>query len=151
MTGTGNGSRGALYIIVLVSVLHLVWAGLLISSATAAHSTPVAAVVAVTGSRAAAAGALASTGLLALFTGWLHGSPHRIRPWLRVAGLVPQQFFLVASAASGVMAAVHGHYADGVPRPWQFILGDQLPVVLVALLYATAIVVVSRPGPARRA
>jgi hypothetical protein len=53
--------------------------------------------------------------------------------------LVPQQFVLIISASGALHAAFVGHYADGVPRPWQFILGDQLPVILAALLYTYAL------------
>lgn len=141
-----SGENTALYVILMVSFLHLTWAALLLSSASAAHSTPVGAVITVLHSRSAAVVALAGTGLLALLAAWFHENPlHRsMRPRYLALLLVPQQILLIMSAAGGISAAINGHYADGVARPWQFILGDQLPVILVALLYTTAILVIGR-------
>jgi hypothetical protein len=141
---SSNEGGGALYVISAVSLLHLGWAALLASSAAAAHSNPVAAVASVTGSRGGAAVALAVTAILALAVAWVYRSHWRIHPGLLIAGLVPQQFFLIVSAASGIVAATRGHYADGTVRSWPFIVTDQSPVILIALLYTTAILVVSR-------
>lgn len=133
----------SLYIVLIVSVLHLLWAGLLLWSPAAAHSTPVEAVVSVTHNRAGAVALLAGTGVLALIAAWLHERHRSLRPAYLALLLIPQQILLVVSAAGGITAALRGHYADGVARPWQFILGDQLPVILIALLYTTAILVIA--------
>lgn len=137
----------SLFVVALVSLLHLAWAALVIASPVAARSTPIAAVVAVTGSRGGAVAALAGTAVLALAVSWVQHSSRTpdVRPGTLALGLIPQQFFILASAAGGIGAAVVGHYADGVIRPWQFIIGDQLPVILIAFLYSTAIIVVDRP------
>lgn len=54
--------------------------------------------------------------------------------------LLPQQAVLTVSATSSVMAVIHGRYADGVPRPWYFILADQAPVILTMALHTIAVV-----------
>jgi len=54
--------------------------------------------------------------------------------------LIPQQFFLCLAAGGSVMAIYSGHYADGVLRSQAFILADQSPWVLAALLYTVSVV-----------
>lgn len=129
----------ALVIIWYASLLHAIWAVLLSVSPLAAHSTPVSVVVTLLGGRWPAVAALAVSGLLAVLV-------TRARTGLAPLLLVPQQIMLLMSAAAGIYAAVMGHYADGVPRAWEFILGDQSPVILVAFLYTTALLAY-RPVP----
>lgn len=134
---------GSLYIIMATSCLHLAWTGLLVWSAAAAFSTPVSGVISVLGSRYVAAFALAASAALAMVVAWLYrSSRHSPATRTMTLGLVPQQFLLLLSALSGIRAIIAGHYADGVIRAWQFIAGDQLPVIVVALLYTTAILAV---------
>ena len=40
--------------------------------------------------------------------------------------VLPQQTLLMSSAAGAIVCVLNGHYADGVPRDWGFILADQL-------------------------
>ena len=54
--------------------------------------------------------------------------------------LIPQQVLLLMSAFAGIHAAVQQHYADGVLRGWAFILGDQMAMIALAVLYTIAIV-----------
>ncbi len=51
------------------------------------------------------------------------------------AALLPQQVLLVASAVAVSYFAAVGHFGDGVPRSHLFILADQFPKVLLALLH----------------
>jgi len=53
--------------------------------------------------------------------------------------LIPQQCILLLSAFGSLQAVILGHYADGVSRPSIFILADQLPNILIALLYTVAV------------
>jgi len=53
--------------------------------------------------------------------------------------LIPQQFFMLLSAGGSIVAIYHGYYADGVVRSSAFILADQSPWVLAALLYTFSI------------
>lgn len=139
------GEDQALYVIVIVSFLHVAWSVLLGINPAAGHATPVQPVTDVCGGRYGAIAALGVTSALALGAAWQHRRLQD-RSWLRALALVPQQFLLLVSATGGITAAVLGHYADGTVRPWPFILGDQLPVVLVAVLYTTAILAVGRAG-----
>lgn len=52
---------------------------------------------------------------------------------------IPQQFFLLLTTGSVINFVLVQHYADGVIRSWQFILQDQLPVILLTIGYAFAI------------
>jgi len=63
--------------------------------------------------------------------------------------LLPQQTLLIITAIGAVLAAISGHYADGVPRPTLFILADQFPPILIAAAHTVAIVVHGKsiPGP----
>lgn len=53
--------------------------------------------------------------------------------------LLPQQTILLLSAFSVVSAIGAGHFGDGVPRPWEFILLDQLPILITAIMYTIAV------------
>ena len=43
------------------------------------------------------------------------------------------------AAWGGFQAIVNGQYADGVARPYEFILTDQLPIMLFALIHTLAV------------
>jgi hypothetical protein len=113
--------------------LHYAWGILLAISPAAMRSTPVSAIAAVLGGRWGAMATLFTVATAALAAGVAR------HPWPRPVLLVPQQTVLLMSAGAGLHAAVLGHYADGVPRPWPFILGDQFPVILAAVLYSAAL------------
>lgn len=57
---------------------------------------------------------------------------------------IPQQFFLLMTTGSAIDYVVQQHYADGVARPWQFILQDQLPTIVLTLGYFFAVRAVMR-------
>lgn len=48
---------------------------------------------------------------------------------------IPQQIFLLMTLSSAVDYVIMQHYADGVMRPWPFILQDQLPSMILAIGY----------------
>ena len=54
--------------------------------------------------------------------------------------LFPQIFLMLVACGGSVQAVALGQYADGVQRPWPFILADQLPWIVAALTYTGAIV-----------
>lgn len=62
------------------------------------------------------------------------------RHWQLPCGL-PQQLLLMTSAGGSLWAVILGQYADGVPRPWVFILADQLPAMLAAVCHTGALIV----------
>ena len=53
--------------------------------------------------------------------------------------LLPQQCLLVISALDGLTCMWLSQFADGVVRPRGFIMADQIPTVLAALLHSAAI------------
>jgi hypothetical protein len=61
-------------------------------------------------------------------------------PFHRILLLLPQQSLLVISALGALSAIISGHFADGVVRPWGFIMADQFPIILSAILYSVSIV-----------
>jgi uncharacterized membrane protein len=73
-----------------------------------------------------------------LLTLWgIHGSVNLGRK--RVFFLIPQQLLILASALTAFNAITSGQFADGVVRPNLFIFVDQLPALVIAVLYTIAI------------
>ena len=64
--------------------------------------------------------------------------------WWGTVLLVPQQTLLIISAWGSLHAILRGSYADGVLRPVEFILADQLPNILIAVLHFAAMVLRGR-------
>jgi hypothetical protein len=124
------------YIVLYASLLHLVWAGLLIASPEAAGPTPVHVLTVLCGGRYRAAFVLLLIALAALMVIFQRG---RVSNRAMSLLLVPQQLTLLLSAGAGMYATIVQHYADGAPRAWPFILADQFPVILAALLYTIAV------------
>ena len=63
----------------------------------------------------------------------------RGRRLIRFILLLPQLFLLLLASMSGIMSSLHGQYVDGVIRPSLFIFADQLPIILLSLIYGLAI------------
>jgi len=55
-------------------------------------------------------------------------------------GVIPQQLILMASAFGALVCIAKSQFADGVIRPWTFILVDQSAIVLLAILHTAALV-----------
>lgn len=53
--------------------------------------------------------------------------------------LLPQQFVLTLSMFSSMHAVYSGHFADGIPSLPTFILLDQMPSILAAVIHTFAI------------
>jgi hypothetical protein len=87
------------------------------------------------GYRFAAASALLISGALAIFEIFSRHHTGVRRLWL----LTFPQTMLTIAACWALYAIWMGHYADGVPRPWQFILMDQLPLLTMAYVHASGI------------
>lgn len=58
---------------------------------------------------------------------------------LRFILFMPQHFFLLLTTGSAIDYIIMQHYADGVTRSWEFIFQDQLPIIVLTLGYAFAI------------
>lgn len=132
-------SRAALgkYIVLCASLLHVTWAILLLVSPLAGGSTPVHIVVVVCGGPVRTALVLTVVAVLALVFPF---SKHIVSNRSLAGMLIPQQAVLLMSAGAGIRAAWMQHYADGVVRSWTFILSDQFPVILIALVYTVAVI-----------
>lgn len=143
---TGRIAKTSLgkYIIGATSLLHLGWGILLCISAEAGKSTPVDIFFRFLNRPTIVVLFLGVSLLAILFLRLRLGQTINAR-YLSLL-LLPQQFVLLCSAGSGILATILGHYADGVARSWTFILADQLPSILIAVLYTTALIeIVRRP------
>jgi hypothetical protein len=144
--GTPVSESAARYVIGLVSFMYVAWAVLLLWLPGAGRATPVNPVSSLLSYRALAVAVFLGAAVAAQVAMWFHFHPrHAFLPdRFLVLALLPQQFLLLVSAFGGIRAAVLGHYADGTVRPWQFIVADQLPVILLALIYTTAMLAMGR-------
>jgi hypothetical protein len=124
------------YIVLFASLLHLVWAGLLFTSVSAGESTPVHVLLVVFGGRWRTGIVLVAVAGAAMGFLFVKG---RVGGAVMGLMLVPQLFALLLSAQAGVWATLQHHYADGVVRAWPFILSDQSPIIILALLYGIAV------------
>ena len=125
-----------LYLIfVLAIILHLTWGSFLLFTKEPANTTPVHQTVGIFGVTAAAIIYLfaASCAIIALIL------KSREAYWF----LLPQQAIILASTAGALYAIETQHYADGVARPWTFILADQLPILLLAIFHTIAVFIVA--------
>lgn len=125
--------RFSLSIMVLYAVsLHIAWAIFLFIDPAATNATAVHALArwihppAFLACSVAAVGSAAALALV-LNTSWI--------VWL----LVPQQVFLMMSAAGAVEAIWLAQFADGVFRPRAFIAADQFYSILAAFWHTVAI------------
>lgn len=112
--------------------LHGIWALMILASSDPFGSTPVH--VLEVGPRFLTALVLAGTAAMAVLGIGKRGTT---AGWLL---LLPQQVLLMISAIGGIVAAVLGHYADGVTRPNLFIAADQLPGIVAAVCHTFAII-----------
>src|SRR5688500_20064681 len=99
---------------------------MLLSDAAAGRSTGPAQIVSVLGTTGSAIALLIAS---AIAIAALMKNP---QDWTMAVALLPQQLLLYAAAWGGLQAVVDGQYADGVERAYEFILTDQLPMMLLA-------------------
>lgn len=128
-----NLYRGGFLVIVYAICLHLSWAVALLLSDHPIQTTPTAYMFRAVGQNRSAAiyiGVALMTVAGLFRPGW---------PGLLLS--LPQNAILALGAASGIASALVGHYPDGVIRPGLFILVDQMPMILVAVLHAACLVV----------
>jgi hypothetical protein len=131
------------YIILAACLLHYGWAVLLMINTHSSGATPVAVLVSQFGGRWSTVATL--TTIASLAVGFLNIRVFKpISSGLYGLLLFPQLYLLILSAGSGILCAVHGHYSDGVIRPSLFILADQSPIIVLTILYGTAIIEIGR-------
>jgi hypothetical protein len=107
-------------------VFHVLAGTLIILDPQAGHSTGPDGVVRLIGKNEVAGGLMLASSLLALW--YLRGG-------VSVVWLLPQQALLILAAANAIGAVMVEQYADGTPRASEFILTDQLPVILMAAFH----------------
>lgn len=120
-------------IIMYAIVVHLITGVVLILNPDAGASTGPSSVVQLLFDSTLLAG------LAMLVAAGLAIAAHLYRP-LRSWAYLPQQLLLVVAALGALVAVVMGNYADGVVRPTLFIATDQLPVMLMPIFHALAII-----------
>ncbi len=131
------------YIILAACILHYGWAFLLAWEVEAAKATPTAVLVNIFGGRVGTVLVLVVVASLA-FAFLCQRAYRPISSFLYGNMLFPQLWLLLMSASSGIYSAWVGHYADGVARAPAFILADQMPIVILCLLYGCAIMEIGR-------
>jgi hypothetical protein len=128
------------HVVAACSTLLLVWAAVLALEHGAAGPTPLKVLTLVCGGPLRTAILLSICAVLALVFPFVR---YPISSRTLTLMLVPQQFVLLTTAGAGLHAAAVGHYADGEPRPWAFILTDQMPIIILAALYTVTVVLVA--------
>ncbi len=58
--------------------------------------------------------------------------------------LLPQQFIMMISAGGALQAMWLGQFADGVQRSHAFLITDQVPAVIAAILHTYAIIRIAK-------
>jgi hypothetical protein len=127
------------YIILAASCLHSMWGTLVIISDRALQSTPLATIYQICGQNRTLVIELlwfVSIAALGFLNARLRQNVHVT--WLSIL-LIPQQTVLWFSAGGGILAVMRGHYADGTVKSSIHILTDQLPVIMIAILYTIAL------------
>ena len=75
-----------------------------------------------------------------------------LRIYARIEGrrgfalLLPQELLLSTSAIGAAYRAYIHAYADGVPRPFFFIMPDQLPIIAIFVIHSAMLVYQHREG-----
>ena len=123
-------------IVLYAALLHYVWAGALIIDPRAGEATSMSGLFDLFG-RETLIVILIGVATLALVYVFLF-SERRVEAALFA---LPQQAILLMSAWTAITAMGSGHFADGVVRPIPFILADQAPAVIAAVLHAAAILI----------
>lgn len=119
-----------------VSLLHLMQGALLIYAGGAADGvSSMASLIAVLGPPVSVGIILIAASLFAI-SGVLVPS---VSTTLRLAAVLPQQIILMIVAFGSIRYSVESRFADGVLRPWTFILDDQLPPIVLMLMHTASL------------
>lgn len=127
------------YIILQATLMHVAWASIILADIRAGNSTPVSILFYLFHNQLLVAGILYFVAFCALLFLNL-----RLRTIVGLRGLtallIPQQAVLWCSAGAGIYATVIQRYADGVIKSWSHIACDQMPILLMAILYSIAVI-----------
>lgn len=120
------------------AILHLVWGLMLMASPTVLGVTAVNSILSFGIINANTAGAFYILVALMALIG-LNSTRKR-----DIILLIPQSLLLLLSAYGAINAMILGQFADGVVRPFQFLIADQSPAVITAILHMVAVVAMYR-------
>lgn len=115
------------------TLLHVIWAVLIIFDHSATGGTALSALRHLLGTDVVVMTALLVSSVCAMAGLFVNA------PW-NVSLLMPQQSLLFVSAAGAIGAIVLGQFADGVIRPRAFIAADQVHIILIAAAHGAAII-----------
>ena len=121
--------------ILMASAMHLVWAVGLIADRSSANATGLHAIMLIAGNHVVAAAILVVVAVLATFAAFLDP----VNRALRTMMMLPQQCVLVISTVGVFEAMASRSFADGVPRPFWFIVADQVPLATIAMGYVVTL------------
>lgn len=113
----------------LVSSLYTIWGVGLVSGLPIELITPINANI------TDIMGDPFTLGCIMLVSALLAQGGHLFKGELDFMWLLPQQVLLSSSAFSAILSSSQGHYPDGTIKPPVFILADQLPMVILALVH----------------
>lgn len=110
------------WIVVAAIIVHIGWGIVLLFSSRPLMTTPMAEVPWNVNQYTASFVYLTAAGLAASHIVWRKLD----QTYWGLVTCLPQQFLLMTSALTALRCVLRGSYADGVPRPWEFIFCDQL-------------------------
>jgi len=125
------------WIIWVAVVIHVLWGVSILFDPTPLNATPLYTIDAFLGrSRIWLAFALFTSAYFAAF-GVIRKAEERDPAHL--IWFIPQQFLLVLSAFGAIRAIIEGQYADGTVIDSWHIFSDQLPIVVIGVMYVLSI------------
>ena len=122
-----------IWIFLYAILLHTIWGIVLLISADPLHVTAISGIVTLGFVSAPSAGVLFLFVAFLAYIGIVAPKP---------AGfffLLPQQLVLTCAAFGALESIIAGSFADGVIRSTPFLMADQSPAVLIALLHTLAV------------
>jgi cell division protein FtsW (lipid II flippase) len=126
-----NNKREIQWVILYVTALHAIWGAILLIESSAFSTNPIGFFEYFFNKNQTAIAFL-----LAALSACCSYYKKRFTQFLM---LLPQLILLLLASMSGIVSSIRGQYVDGVIRPSMFIFADQLPVILLSLVYGFAI------------
>lgn len=123
-------------IVCYATIMHLLWGVLLLIDPTAFNVTAINVFSSIGLNLYFTSALFLLIGSLASFAVYwnIYYIPHSI------CWVLPQQTILSISAVGALQAMILSRFADGVIRSRVFIIADQMPIILIAVLYGIALV-----------
>lgn len=122
-------------VVKLTSALYIIWGVELILGLPVALITPIYSNISDFGLSELTMGVIGVLSGLSALLSFAFRRGHLGFLWL-----MPQQCLLASSAFNAISSAGLGQYPDGTIKPPIFILSDQLPMIVLALLHAAILV-----------